>query len=273
MEKMIFPNIVSKKKGKKSLVEKQVKLANIAFSNGNYDKALKFYYKIIDNGYKYPDVYNKIGIILNHKEKHYEAIEAFKSSLRLNPKYIDALINLGIVYSDLGDDVNAIIEFKKALEIDPNNSEALFNLRLITKQETKGLAQPSNRIELLIDIGKSYYEEEMYTKAADKFKKVIKQEPNYYDIKLLLANSYMKDAFYKEAEKAYKDLILKKPDWYITYLNLGTLYYYVHKYKSAIEKWEKAIEKGADADKLKKCIKDAKSKLNGLKLKEDKHND
>ena len=268
MKKIILPEDIGvSKELEENTIEYQLKYADEKYALGEYEGALISYRKVIDLGGKYPDVYNKIGIILNQLGRLYEAVEAFKDALRLNPRYLDAIVNLGIVYSDLGDEVNAIIEFKKALEIDPNNSEALFNLRLVTREDIKGLAQPSNTVEILIDMGKSFYEKGMYRQAIDKFKEVLNEKPNYYDVALLLANSYLKDGFYKDAERLYKNIIIKKPDWSIVYANLGTLYYNVKKYKTAIGYWEKAIKNGGETEELKNCIKLANDKMKGLKPK------
>ncbi len=268
MQKYILPEDMGFKEAvHESSPEFILKDADQNYTSGNFDKALECYNKVLVQGAKYPDVYNKIGIILNHIGRHYEAIEAFKNALRLNPRYLDAIVNLGIVYSDLNDEVNAIIEFKKALEIDANNAEALFNLRLVTRQDLKGYAQSSSEIEVLVDMGKTYYEKQMYRQAIEKFSQILDKKPNYHDIKLLLANVYLQDGFYKEAEQMYKDIIVKKPDWSAAYVNLGTLYYNVKRYKQAIEMWETAMKYGADHDKMKSCINDCNFKMKGMSAK------
>lgn len=268
MQKYILPDDMSVKNAvHEDSPEFLLKEADRHYTIGNYDKALDNYHRVLTNGAKYPDVYNKIGIILNHIGRHYEAIEAFKNALRLNARYLDAIINLGIVYADLSDEVNAILEFKRALEIDANNTEALFNLRLVTRQDLKGYAQSSNEIEILVDMGKTYYEKGMYRQAIEKFNQILEKKPNYHDIKLLLANVYLQDGFYKEAEQLFKDIIVKKPDWAAAYVNLGTLYYNVKRYKQAVEMWEAAIHNGADADKMKVCINECNFKMKGMSAK------
>ena len=256
MKKLIFPEDVSiESRADVDSVEYQLKIGDEEYVLENYDKALEAYNKVITFGGVYPDVYNKIGIILNFLGKKHEAVDSFKNALKANPNYLDAIVNLGSLFSEIGDEDNAIKQFKKALALDPNNSEALFNLRLAASKESQG--RGFDQVEFMIDIGKSYYEENMYRQAIEKFKEVVRIKPNYHDVALLLANAYLQAGFYQNAENVYLSILSKKPDWDVIYVNLGTLHYNLRDYDKSIKYWEKAIDYGADPDKVKLCIQEA----------------
>jgi len=74
--------------------------------------------KIMD--YNPVQAYNNLGIILQHKEKYKDAIEAYKSAIEIEPGYAHSYYNLGILYHDTKKYNKAIEQFKIALQINPN---------------------------------------------------------------------------------------------------------------------------------------------------------
>jgi tetratricopeptide (TPR) repeat protein len=74
--------------------------------------------------FRHAQAYNSLGIILKRKGLHQEAIDAYKSAIKLDPGYNTPHFNLGLLYLEKIDYDKAIDSFKKALQIYPDFPEA-----------------------------------------------------------------------------------------------------------------------------------------------------
>ena len=90
------------------------KKANNLYKRGEYEKALKSYKLIEDNGYKSSDLY----------------------------------YNLGNSYAKLNKFGYAILYYEKALFLDPNNNNAEYNLKLINKKNIDKIINESGKAEM-----------------------------------------------------------------------------------------------------------------------------
>ena len=59
------------------------------------------------------------GILLNHMERHPEALEAYNQALTFNPTDPESLINRGITLDTLGHLEESLLDFDAALAVDP----------------------------------------------------------------------------------------------------------------------------------------------------------
>ena len=74
-----------------------------------YQKAYKYLNQAISIDQNIPNYYNNIGIALSGLNRDREAVENFKTALKIKDNYNDAIINIGISYKNLK-------EFKKSKE-------------------------------------------------------------------------------------------------------------------------------------------------------------
>jgi Flp pilus assembly protein TadD len=94
-------------------------LANIYLNKGDYDNAIKWYTKIIDNNPKNLDALVYLGIAYGAKNKYKEAINYFKQAVIIQPEGSQIHYYLSSAYKYSGDLVNAEKSFQQAYKLDP----------------------------------------------------------------------------------------------------------------------------------------------------------
>lgn len=72
--------------------------------------------------------YGNLGRAYSAQNNFYEAIQAYKQSLELEPNSFESLFNLALAYKSDYQYEQAIETYEKALEIKPNNADIYFNL-------------------------------------------------------------------------------------------------------------------------------------------------
>ena len=70
-------------------------------------------------------------IYYGEKGLYYEAVNAYKKAIDLDPQSVEAPLGLGEVYEDKGLYKEAIDEYKKVMELDAKHTGALYNLALV----------------------------------------------------------------------------------------------------------------------------------------------
>ena len=153
---------------------------------------------------------------LDQEEK---AVEAYETSIRLNPYRDDTHIKLGNLYFDLNRLANCETAYKEAVRLNPdvNNIYALGNFYLQTERYSEAENQFRAILSLQENGGKGdyglglvYSQQGMYEKAIEQFKKSIHLNPEFAYAYLDLGYTY---AELGEMEEATKQLeILEKMD-------------------------------------------------------------
>jgi len=88
-------------------------------NQGEYDKAIKEFTKVITNDRNYSDAYLGLGVVYVHKGMNREAVELLKKAIELDPNKKMAYFVLARVYEQLEDDRNAIQTWEKFLSLNP----------------------------------------------------------------------------------------------------------------------------------------------------------
>lgn len=70
--------------------------------------------------------YVTLGFVLNRAERRYEAVEAYKTAIKINPKDVIAHNNLGLLLNRLGDRKGALNEYQILKNLDPEAAERFF---------------------------------------------------------------------------------------------------------------------------------------------------
>ncbi len=119
-------------------------LGDIYFKQDNYDEAMKYYQKAINNSRDYfrkSYLYNDIGLCFFRKGLIEEAINMFKKAIILNSDNQDAIHNLGIIYVRSGlqdkvkDDYKEFLKYERGVDIVFNLSRSIMN---VAKKEMLG---------------------------------------------------------------------------------------------------------------------------------------
>lgn len=106
-------------------------LAQIYYRKENFDMA-----EIILNGIggiksKDSKVLNLLGMIAIHDHRNGEAMDYFKTALKINPNDVAVRMNLGVLYLKYRQLANAAIEFERVLRIMPDHDDAKLHLAIV----------------------------------------------------------------------------------------------------------------------------------------------
>lgn len=147
-------------------------------------------------------------------------IRHFNQALKVKPDYYDALNSLGSIYSTmLGQQREAIALFEKATLSKPEATAAYINL------------------------GYAYLEIKEYDKAIDAYNTVLRLDPGRMKAIFKLAEVYEKKGDFDQAIAINQKAMQMDTSSEIPYINIGNYYLMAHDTATAVEWWQKAVEK------------------------------
>jgi tetratricopeptide (TPR) repeat protein len=128
-----------------------VGLGDAKAAKSDTDGAIAAYQKALVYNPVNPRVHMSLGkIYYGEKGLYYEAVNAYKKAIELDPHSVDARMGLGEVYEEKGLYKEATEEYKRVIEIDGKHTGAMYNLALVyEKVDPKAaIAQWERYIEL-----------------------------------------------------------------------------------------------------------------------------
>ena len=103
--------------------------ASQAFSEGNYEKAIADYERIIEINPNFAPAYNAMGLAMKIRgDSDGDVMFYFKKAVELDPNFLPSYDNLGKLYYSAGDIDAAEENFKKGLALDPENESLTLSL-------------------------------------------------------------------------------------------------------------------------------------------------
>ena len=109
-----------------------VGLGDAKAAKGEVDGAIGAYQKALVYNPVNPRVYLSLGkIYYSEKGLYYEAVNAYKRAIDLDPRSIEARMGLGEVYEEKGLYKEAIEEYRRVIESDGQHTGAMYNLALV----------------------------------------------------------------------------------------------------------------------------------------------
>ena len=108
------------------------------------------------------------------------------------------------------------------------------------------VAEAPDDIELLIELGNLYYENDMYDQARETYLEVVEMDSTHVGGRLNLGSVYVDLEDIHNAEIQFRKAMQLDPDDPMVYVNLGTAYYTTQRFPEAIEMFRKALELDAD---------------------------
>lgn len=147
-------------------------------------------------------------------------IRHFNLALKIKPDYYDALNSLGSIYSTmLGQQREAVALFERATQSKPEATAAFINL------------------------GYAYVELKEYDKAIDAYNTVLKLDPGRMKAIFKLAEVYEKKGDIDQAIAINQRAMQMDTTSEIPYINIGNYFLMAHDTTTAVEWWQKAVEK------------------------------
>jgi len=132
-----------------------VGLGDARSAKGEHETAIGHYQKALALNPLNARVHFSLGkIYYNEKGLYYEAVQAYKKAIELDPYFLEARMGLGEIYEEKGLYQDAIAEYRKIIETDAKNTGAQYNLALAyEKVDVKeAIAQWERYIELASQI-------------------------------------------------------------------------------------------------------------------------
>jgi tetratricopeptide (TPR) repeat protein len=109
-----------------------VGLGDARAAKGDTDGAIKAYQQALVHNAMNPRVHLSLGkIYFSEKGLYYEAVNAYKKAIDLDPTSVEARMGLGEVYEDKGLYKEAAEEYRRVIEFDARHTGAMYNLAIV----------------------------------------------------------------------------------------------------------------------------------------------
>ncbi|HIJ60075.1 MAG TPA: tetratricopeptide repeat protein [Nitrospirae bacterium] len=109
-------------------------LANLHSRNGDTQKAIELYQKVVSLKPDFKDGWIQLGNHLKSNKRYEEAISVFNNVLKVDANSSDAYNNIGNCYKEMGQFELSLQYLKKAISIKPDHFGAYFNMGLVYKE-------------------------------------------------------------------------------------------------------------------------------------------
>lgn len=192
--------------------------AVMAFSNGEYKKALLEVKQAVDLEPGNARYHNSLGVILHAIKRYNEALDEKQKAVELEPDNAQYHDSLGTTLHKMKRYDEALKESQKAVELEPNNAQYHYNL------------------------GQTLHEVKRYDEALDEKQKAVELEPDnaeYYDS---LGVTLHEMKHYNEALQEVQKAVTLEPDNAHYHDSLGAILHAMKKYDKALEETQKAID-------------------------------
>jgi radical SAM superfamily enzyme YgiQ (UPF0313 family)/GT2 family glycosyltransferase/cytochrome c-type biogenesis protein CcmH/NrfG/predicted O-methyltransferase YrrM len=167
--------------------EEYLKKADDLYNAGKKVEAAQLLKKAINNGLRTKDIFEAYGNVCFQLDDYYNSFKAFQEAVKLVPRDIKLRINLACIAKKVQDYSVFESSISAVLQIDPSNVDALrllANARMETGQfneaanvyQTLSTAFPED-IQVLLPLGRCYYELRKYSLAKDTFEKILELDP------------------------------------------------------------------------------------------------
>jgi superkiller protein 3 len=202
---------------------------------------------------KESEEHNNRGAQLAAKGRYLEAVDAFRSAIRVAPESVVSHFNLGLAYARLDQFIRAQKAFETAASIRPDNGNVWYHLgRALQSQEKNKEALEAYTMALRLKpgdpdvrywLGIASWLERDWAQAAAQWEALIVENPDHPAVPK--AWEELPRAFFNlgtlrhsrgelnEAVKAYKEALRLQPDFADALLNLGDVYRDLGKFKEA----------------------------------------
>lgn len=197
-----------------------------------------------------PFAYNNIGIAFFKKEQLDKAIEAYQSSVRLDPQYTKAHLNLGNAYAKKGLRDKALEEYQIVARLNPGSAETHYQLGSALNAGgflNEAIEQWRIAVKLNPDFGDAHnnlaaalYSKGIIAEALDHYLIYAKLNPNNAVAHLNLGSAYAATGSYDRAIEHFQIASRLNPDLVDAHYNLGMAYQTKGMMDQAVEHLEAA---------------------------------
>lgn len=142
------------------------------YDRGDYPLAQPYYEKLVQQGLRYADVFNRLGIIYHLGGRMAEARWCFQQALEVNSGYLEAAVNLTVTCNELGEYGSAVRTMERAQRHTDSSNDAY----------RRGKVANLHRM-----LGRAYLDLDRPEDAMHEFGRALRLCPKFHDIRLELA--------------------------------------------------------------------------------------
>lgn len=227
-------------------------LGGALLKDGNFNDAIKNYYKAIDIFPEFKQANFNLAKVLSIQNRQEEAKRYLNKAIKIDPSFGEAYHNLGSIFMMEGNDKKAAELFYQAIRINPKLEPAFYNLGIITANHGK-IDESIHLLSIAVLLNPEFTEAQNKLNTIKAFLKkielqinkinlLLKSDPNnhllYYKLGVLLKSIHRLN----EAEKHFRQTLSLKPDYFQALTKLAQLYTEQKEYDKAISLFKKTIE-------------------------------
>ncbi len=146
--------------------------ANEHYARAEYPLAQPYYEKLVQQGLRYPDVLNRLGVIYHLNARLPEARWCFEQALEVNSGYLEAALNLTVTCNELGEYGSGVRSLERAQSHSDSSNDAY----------RRGKVANLHRA-----LARAYLDLEHPEDAIHEFGRALRLCPGFHDIRLELA--------------------------------------------------------------------------------------
>jgi tetratricopeptide (TPR) repeat protein len=146
--------------------------ANEHYDRAEYPLAQPYYEKLVQQGLRYPDVFNRLGVIYHLGGRLPEARWCFQQALEVNSGYLEAALNLTVTCNELGEYGSGVRTLQQAQRHSDSSNDAY----------RRGKVANLHR-----SLGRAYLDLDRPEDAMHEFGRALRLCPKFHDIRLELA--------------------------------------------------------------------------------------
>ncbi len=152
--------------------QKILEAANEHYARAKYPLAQPYYEKLVQQGLRYPDVLNRLGVIYHLNARLPEARWCFEQALEVNSGYLEAALNLTVTCNELGEYGSGVRSLERAQGHSDSSNDAY----------RRGKVANLHRA-----LARAYLDLEHPEDAIHEFGRALRLCPGFHDIRLELA--------------------------------------------------------------------------------------
>jgi tetratricopeptide (TPR) repeat protein len=146
--------------------------ANEHYDRADYPLAQPYYEKLVQQGLRYPDVFNRLGVIYHLGGRLPEARWCFQQALEVNGGYMEAALNFTVTCNELGEYGSGVRTLERAQRHSDSSNDAY----------RRGKVANLHR-----SLARAYLEIDRPEDAMHEFGRALRLCPKFHDIRLELA--------------------------------------------------------------------------------------
>ncbi len=229
-----------------------------AYKKTKYEKALKYFYKALEQKQIKPQVYYNLALTLQHLKDYDNAIKNYNTFLQLKPDDYDGLYNLALIYYQNNDVKTATLFLEKCvnIKIEENGIKTLIqtyiedNNLIKVLDLIKNLLNKNNiDINIFYKIGKIFENKNYLSKdftytniAIDIYNKIIEKNNNFFEAYISISICYAKKGEWKKSVDFCAKALKINPNSYEANNQMGLVYYCFNQIDEAIKYYETAFK-------------------------------